>query len=47
LDTQLINGINREICATIRCDISKRIWNAVKKWAEDKQNEGVLKQVNN
>jgi hypothetical protein len=36
-----------ERCATIRCDIWKQICNVVKRWAKDKQNEKVLKQVNN
>ncbi len=36
-----------ERCVTIRCGILKRIRNIVKKWVEDKRNEGVLGRINN
>jgi hypothetical protein len=45
MDTQIINDmttLHRERCRILRCGISRQIWNAIRKWAKDKQNEGVL-----
>jgi hypothetical protein len=36
-----------ERCKNIWCGIPKWIWNVVRKWAEDKQNEWVLRRTNN
>jgi hypothetical protein len=36
-----------ERCKIVWCDIPKWIWNVVRKWAEDKQNEWVLRWANN
>jgi hypothetical protein len=38
---------HHERCAIIRCDVLRQIWNVVKKWAEVKQNEGMIKWGNN
>jgi hypothetical protein len=36
-----------ERCGAIRCDILRQIQSVVRKWVDDKHNEGVLRQANN
>ncbi len=38
---------HHEICAIVRCGVLRRIWNVVRKWAENKWNEGMIGWANN
>jgi len=39
--------LNRERCKTIGCGLLRQIWSVIRKWAEDRWNEGVLGRTNN